>query len=85
MEFVRGFFTSRVSDQRLVNRPFLTYYDDDRQLQCTYSYAEFATEGVHNSLRRVDTSIRMSIGLRAEQATRSKSSVSTVIARRARS
>ena len=35
------FFKSRVYDRRLVNRPFLTYYDDDRQLHCTYSYAEF--------------------------------------------
>jgi long-chain acyl-CoA synthetase len=34
---------SRVYDQRLANRPFLTYYDDDRQLRCTYSYAEFGT------------------------------------------
>jgi hypothetical protein len=33
------FFKFCVYDQRLVNRPFLTYYDDDRQLQCTYSYA----------------------------------------------
>lgn len=35
------FFRSRVYDRDLVNRPFLTYYDDDRQLRCTYSYAEF--------------------------------------------
>ncbi|SLM46731.1 putative 2-succinylbenzoate--CoA ligase [Nitrospira japonica] len=37
------FFRSRVYDRDLVNRPFLTYYDDDRQLHCTYSYAEFGT------------------------------------------
>lgn len=37
------FFKSRVYDRDLVNRPFLTYYDDDRQLHCTYSYAEFGT------------------------------------------
>jgi len=37
------FFKSRVYDQRLVNRPFLTYYDDDWQLHRTYSYAEFGT------------------------------------------
>ena len=37
------FFKSRVYDQRLVNRPFLTYYEDDRQLHCTYNYAEFGT------------------------------------------
>ena len=35
------FFTSLVTDQRLVNRPFLTSNDDDRPLQCTYSDAEF--------------------------------------------
>lgn len=34
------FFKSRVYDQRLVNRPFLTYYEDDRQL---HNYAEFGT------------------------------------------
>src|SRR3989442_11056994 len=37
------FFKSRVSDPRLVNRPFLTYYDDDRQRHCTYDYVEFGT------------------------------------------
>jgi long-chain acyl-CoA synthetase len=37
------FFKSRVYDRDLVNRPFLTYYNDDRQLHCTYSYAEFGT------------------------------------------
>ncbi len=37
------FFKSRVYDRGLVNRPFLTYYDDDRQFHCTYSYAEFGT------------------------------------------
>jgi long-chain acyl-CoA synthetase len=37
------FFKSRVYDRDLVNRPLLTYYDDDRQLHCTYSYAEFGT------------------------------------------
>ena len=35
------FFTSRIDDRNLVNRPFLTYYDDDRGLHHTYSYAEF--------------------------------------------
>jgi long-chain acyl-CoA synthetase len=35
------FFLSRISDRKLMNRPFLTYYDDDRQLHRTYSYAEF--------------------------------------------
>ncbi|HSN04145.1 MAG TPA: class I adenylate-forming enzyme family protein [Nitrospira sp.] len=37
------FFTSRVDDPRLANRTFLTYYHDDRQRRCTYSYAEFGT------------------------------------------
>lgn len=37
------FFKSRIYDRRLVNRPFLSYYDDDRQLYCNYSYAEFGT------------------------------------------
>src|SRR5574342_313872 len=37
------FFKSRVYDRDLVNRPFLNYYDDDRQFHCTYSYAEFGT------------------------------------------
>src|SRR5690242_4311361 len=35
------FFKSRINDRQLVNRPFLTYYDDDRQLRRTYNYAEF--------------------------------------------
>lgn len=37
------FFKSRIYDRALVNRPCLTYYDDDRHLHCTYSYAEFGT------------------------------------------
>ena len=37
------FFKSRINDRQLVNRPFLTYYDDDRQLHRTYSYAEFGS------------------------------------------
>lgn len=37
------FFKSRIYDRELINRPFLTYYDDDRQLHRTYSYAEFGT------------------------------------------
>jgi acyl-CoA synthetase (AMP-forming)/AMP-acid ligase II len=37
------FFKSRIYDRELGNRPFLTYYDDDRQLHYTYSYAEFGT------------------------------------------
>lgn len=36
---VQDFFTSRISDRSLVNRPFPTCYDDDRRLHCTYSYA----------------------------------------------
>jgi long-chain acyl-CoA synthetase len=38
-----AFFQSRISDQTLVNRPFLAYYDDDQQVHRTYSYAEFGT------------------------------------------
>lgn len=37
------FFRSRVYDRALVNRPFLTYCDDDRGVRYTYSYAEFGT------------------------------------------
>lgn len=37
------FFKSLVYERELVNRPFLTYYDDDRRVHCTYSYAEFGT------------------------------------------
>ena len=37
------FFKSRIYDRALVSRLFLTYYDDDRQFHCTYSYAEFGT------------------------------------------
>ena len=53
------FFKSRVYDQRLVNRPFLTYYDDDRQLHCTYSYAEFGTV-----VQRAVTFLYDQVGLR---------------------
>jgi long-chain acyl-CoA synthetase len=35
------FFSSRISDPILVQRNFLTYYDDDRQIHRTYTYAEF--------------------------------------------
>ena len=35
------FFRSRIYDPFLVKRNFLTYYDDDRQIHCTYTYAEF--------------------------------------------
>ncbi|NGZ08826.1 MAG: long-chain fatty acid--CoA ligase [Nitrospira sp. LK70] len=37
------FFKSRVYDRALVNRPCLTYCDDDRSVRYTYSYAEFGT------------------------------------------
>jgi acyl-CoA synthetase (AMP-forming)/AMP-acid ligase II len=37
------FFKSRIYDHVLTDRPFLIYYDDDRQLHCTYSYTEFGT------------------------------------------
>ena len=35
------FFKSRIDNRNLAHRPFLIYYDDDRQLHRTYSYAEF--------------------------------------------
>lgn len=35
------FFKSRVYDPSLTHRNFLTYYDDDRQIHRTYTYAEF--------------------------------------------
>ncbi|MDE3039558.1 MAG: acyl--CoA ligase [Nitrospirota bacterium] len=35
------FFRSRIYDPLLVHRNFLTYYDDDREIHCTYSYPEF--------------------------------------------
>jgi long-chain acyl-CoA synthetase len=53
------FFKSRVYDQRLVDRPFLTYYDDDRQLHCTYSYAEFGM-----AVQRAATFLHDQVGLR---------------------
>lgn len=37
------FFRSRIFDRALVNRPFLTYYDDDRHRYYIYSYTEFGT------------------------------------------
>lgn len=37
------FFISRVHDRLLVNRPFLTYCDDDRTVRYTYTYGEFGT------------------------------------------
>jgi len=37
------FFKPRIYDRALVNRPFLTYDDDDRPLHRTYSYVEFGT------------------------------------------
>ena len=37
------FFKSRVCDRALIDRPFLTYCDDDKAVYYTYSYAEFGT------------------------------------------
>ncbi len=53
------FFKSRIYDRALVNRPFLIYYDDDRQLHCTYSYAEFGT-----AAQRAATFLHDQAGLR---------------------
>ncbi len=35
------FFRSHIYDPTLVNKNFLTYYDDDRHIHRTYTYAEF--------------------------------------------
>lgn len=53
------FFKSRIYDRTLVNRPFLTYADDDRQLHCTYSYAEFGT-----AVQRATTFLHDQVGIR---------------------
>ncbi len=53
------FFKSRIYDRTLVNRPFLTYYDDDRQLHCTHSYAEFGA-----LVQRAATFLHDQVGLR---------------------
>jgi long-chain acyl-CoA synthetase len=53
------FFESRVNDRTLINRPFLTYYDDDRQFHRTYSYAEFGTV-----VQRAATFLHEQVGLR---------------------
>jgi long-chain acyl-CoA synthetase len=54
-----NFFNSRIYDRALVNRTFLTYYDDDRQRHCTYSYAEFGTV-----VQRAATFLHDQVGLR---------------------
>jgi long-chain acyl-CoA synthetase len=53
------FFKSRIYDRALVSRLFLTYYDDDRQFHCTYSYAEFGTV-----VQRTASFLHDQIGLR---------------------
>ena len=53
------FFKSRVYDRRLGDRPFLAYYDDDRQRHCTYSYVEFGT-----AVQRAATFLHDQVGLR---------------------
>ncbi len=53
------FFKSRISDHVLADRPFLIYYDDDRPLHCTYSYAEFGT-----MVQRAVTFLHDQVGLR---------------------
>src|SRR6266498_777376 len=37
------FFTSRIDDRALVDRPLLTYDDEDRHLHRDHSYGEFGT------------------------------------------
>jgi long-chain acyl-CoA synthetase len=53
------FFKSRIYDHALADRPFLIYYDDDRQLHCTYSYNEFGT-----MVQRAVTFLHDQVGLR---------------------
>ena len=53
------FFNSRISDRTLVDRPFLSYYDDDRQLHRTFTYAEFGT-----TVQRAATFLHDQVGLR---------------------
>ncbi|MDN5941227.1 MAG: acyl--CoA ligase [Nitrospira sp.] len=53
------FFRSRIYDRALVNRPFLIYYDDDRQLHYEYSYAEFGT-----AVQRAASFLHDQVGLR---------------------
>ena len=53
------FFKSRIYDRRLVDRPFLIYYDDDRQLHYTYSYAEFGAV-----VQRAATFLHDQVGIR---------------------
>ncbi len=52
-------FKSRIYDQALADRPFLIYYDDDRQLHRTYSYGEFGTV-----VQRAATFLHDQVGLR---------------------
>jgi long-chain acyl-CoA synthetase len=53
------FFNSHIFDRPPVNRSFLTYYDDDRQRHCTYSYAEFGV-----AVQQVVTVLQVQVGLR---------------------
>jgi len=52
------FFRSRTADPLLVHRTFLTYYDDDRQIRRTYTYAEFG-----DRVSRTAALMRRSLGL----------------------
>lgn len=54
------FFNSRISDRDLIHRPFLTYYDDDHQSRCTYTYGEFGTV-----VQRAAAFLQDRIGLRS--------------------
>ena len=53
------FFKSRIYDQVLADRPFLIYYDDDREFHYTYSYTEFGT-----MVQRAVTFLHDQVGLR---------------------
>ena len=43
------FFRARIYDPGLVNRNYLTYYDDDRSVYRSYTYAEFGALVVHTA------------------------------------
>lgn len=53
------FFASRVYDRSLVNRPFLTYYDDEHQRRREHTYAEFGAV-----VQRTATFLRDRLGIR---------------------
>ncbi len=53
------FFAARTDDRRLSSRSFLSYYDDDRERSCAYSYGEFG-----RAVRRAAAFLHDEAGLR---------------------